>query len=285
MIYHPSRRMDFLPSLERDGSCQTTNTNTLTVAPNPLNNGGSRYELLERLSLRKLLHGGRRLRPLGGERKTALGISGKAKARRFVDGSVAVRVNSVSANELAMRDRSDRGVLVNYRGIGAVRETALCAVQTHQAALWMNDLGGSNAPRFLFSLSEVPNVESSNDPPSADAGAAPRVLARRILGVSVLLPRCLLGERYFIATDEADAFKQPKSQHPPRRRRSLIVKRLDEGSDAYAKAILGLRGGNHQGKPTRPYRLGSELRRGRKRNPAFAVKHSDARQWQATSKT
>ena len=39
--------MDFYQVLNATEVRQTTNTNTLTVAPNPLNNGGSRYELLE----------------------------------------------------------------------------------------------------------------------------------------------------------------------------------------------------------------------------------------------
>ena len=131
VIHHPSRRMDFYQVLNATEVRQTTNTNTLTVAPNPLNNGGSRYELLES--------------PIAANRCTAadgLALSAaNAKARWYMGDfrkafkwmeAWPLRVNSVSANEMAMRDRGlIAAFFVNYRGIGAVREPRYVAVQTH----------------------------------------------------------------------------------------------------------------------------------------------------------
>ena len=81
--------------------------------------------------------------------------------------------------------------------------------------------------------------KSSSRSASADAGAtASGSLLEGYLAFSVLLPRCLLGERYFIATDEADALKQYKVLGGITSTPEIpIVKRLDEGSDAYAKAL------------------------------------------------
>ena len=42
ILHHPSRRMDFYQVLNATEIRNTTNTNTLTVAPNPLN--GSRFD-------------------------------------------------------------------------------------------------------------------------------------------------------------------------------------------------------------------------------------------------
>ena len=81
--------------------------------------------------------------------------------------------------------------------------------------------------------------KSSNRSANADAGAAASgSLLEGYSAFSVLLPRCVLGERYFIATDEADALKQYKILGGITSTPEIpIVKRLDEGSDAYAKAL------------------------------------------------
>lgn len=59
-----------------------------------------------------------------------------------------------------------------------------------------------------------------------------------LLAFSVLLPRCLVGERYFVAADEADAFRQYRelggiTAHVDR----PIVKPLAVGSSEYAEAV------------------------------------------------
>lgn len=132
ILHHPSRRMDFYQVLNATEIRQTTNTNTLTVAPNPLTAGGaSRFELLES--------------PIAANRCTAaagLNLSAaNAKARWYMGDfkkafmwmeAWPLRVNPVAATEYVMRDRGlIAAFFANYRGIGAVREPRYVSVQTH----------------------------------------------------------------------------------------------------------------------------------------------------------
>lgn len=77
-------------------------------------------------------------------------------------------------------------------------------------------------------------AKSKVETTDADPFAPPAAL----LAFSVLLPRCLVGERYFVATDEADAFRQYRelggvTSHVDR----PIVKPLSVGSSEYAEAV------------------------------------------------
>ncbi len=76
--------------------------------------------------------------------------------------------------------------------------------------------------------------KSSKQSPSVDAGA----LLEGFSAFSVLLPRCLVGERFFIARDAADAFSQYKELGGIRSTpEQPIIHQLEPGSDAYAKAL------------------------------------------------
>lgn len=75
--------------------------------------------------------------------------------------------------------------------------------------------------------------KSKTAAPDADPFAPQALLA-----FSVLLPRCLVGERYFVATDEADAFRQYRelggvTAHVER----PIVTPLAADSAEYAEAV------------------------------------------------
>lgn len=129
ILHHPSRAMDFHQVLNATEVRNVTNTNTTTIAPNPL--AGRRFELLES--------------PIAANRCTAaagLNLSAdNAKARWYIGDFKAafkwmeawpLRVNSVSANEFVMRDRGlIAAFFANYRGIGAVREPRHVVVNTH----------------------------------------------------------------------------------------------------------------------------------------------------------
>ena len=98
-------------------------------------------------------------------------------------------------------------------------------------------------------------------------------------------PRCLLGERYFIATEQGRAAAQQyKILGITSTPEIPIVKPIDEGRKV-RQGALGLRGGNLV-KASGRNRVALSSRTldvVEKRNP-FSREHSDARKWQATSK-
>lgn len=128
ILHHSSREMDFNRVFNATEVRETTNTNTVTISPNPIRTAYTRLSS-----------------PILDNRLTAangLNLSSSNAKARWYHGDFPgafkwmeawpLRTTPAAANEYVMRDRGlIAAYFSNYRGIGAVREPRKAVVNTH----------------------------------------------------------------------------------------------------------------------------------------------------------
>lgn len=128
ILHHTARELDFAHQMNVTEVRETTNTNTVTIAPGPIK---TRYNRLSSpiLDNRMTAANGLNLSTTNAKKRW---FHGDPKGAFMWMEAWPLRTNGVSANEYVMRDKGlIAAFFSNYRGVGAVREPRKMVVNTH----------------------------------------------------------------------------------------------------------------------------------------------------------